>query len=390
MGTGSERGRHLGPEARRYPDPVHAAPPLDAAAPPPLPRAFLAASLVLAVALVALTVHFQASALLAGAEAAAAKGRDPARLLAKAHDVQRAAPLAVLALAPLLTAIAGAFHPGLVAALRYASSGGLALIGAALAAWPVLVLGLPAQLTARGFDPYALAIVAAGGAAATLAGAGLWRYGLGGSALLLWLALWIPFDLRWYRRGLFPEASGFDPATQWGYEATALVVTALGLLAFGVAGRVDVGARPPERRDLLPAALLALLFGAVALPLGLWTEFLRWTPPRHGLLGFLGASAAIALTIALPEELFFRGILDRGLKEQSGRPLASLALSSLAFGLMHWNNRDALEGRLEYLVLATLAGVIYGLAYRATGALWAPVLVHALVDVVWATFLGGG
>ena len=42
----------------------------------------------------------------------------------------------------------------------------------------------------------------------------------------------------------------------------------------------------------------------------------------------------------------------------------------------------------EY-VAATLAGVFYGLAFRRSGGLWAPVAVHTLVDLVWKVALDG-
>jgi membrane protease YdiL (CAAX protease family) len=33
--------------------------------------------------------------------------------------------------------------------------------------------------------------------------------------------------------------------------------------------------------------------------------------------------------------------------------------------------------------MATIAGIFYGRAFRRTGGLMAPALVHALVDTVW-------
>ncbi len=355
-------------------------------APPRLPTLFLAVLLVLAAGAVALLAHLEVSALLAKADAAAAKARElrAGEYLQRAQAARRATPLAILGLAPLLAAVLAAFHPRVVARLRYASLEGLALVGAALATWPVVVLQLPAQLTAKGFDPYQPAVLAAGGAAAVLAAGRLEPRRLTGLAALLAIALWIPFDLRWYRSAF----AGPDPLGL-GYATFSLIVTALGLLCFAVVGRQAVGARPPRLGDLAPAGVLLLAFGVIALPIGLGSGFLAWTPPKHGPLAFAAASVGIALTIALPEELFFRGILDHRLEESTGRYWRSLLLSSLAFGLMHWNNRDALDERLLYFFLATIAGVFYGLAYRKTRGLWAPVLVHTLVDVIWSTFLKG-
>jgi uncharacterized protein len=99
----------------------------------------------------------------------------------------------------------------------------------------------------------------------------------------------------------------------------------------------------------------------------------------------VGGLAVLLFTVALPEELYFRAILDAGLRRRLG-PVASLLLSSVLFGLMHWNNRSRLEDQLEYLLLATIAGLFYGLTFRKAG-LWAAVLCHALVDVVWKAVL---
>jgi len=94
------------------------------------------------------------------------------------------------------------------------------------------------------------------------------------------------------------------------------------------------------------------------------------------------------LTVALPEELFFRGILLRGLEKQFSRKWIPLVISSLAFGLMHWNNASTLSTQITYISLAALAGVGYGWTYRKSGNnLLAAILVHTLVDWTWRIFL---
>ena len=85
----------------------------------------------------------------------------------------------------------------------------------------------------------------------------------------------------------------------------------------------------------------------------------------------------------------WRGILDAGLQKHLRQRWMSLAVSSFLFGLMHWNNARCLEERLLYVLLATISGAFYGLAFRSSRGLAAPILLHTVLDLVWQAFLGG-
>jgi membrane protease YdiL (CAAX protease family) len=88
--------------------------------------------------------------------------------------------------------------------------------------------------------------------------------------------------------------------------------------------------------------------------------------------------------IALPEELVFRLVLQTLMVgwavarwgERSGG-LAGWLAASLLFGLVH------LPRGLAFTGLACVAGLGYGWAYRTTGRLTAPVLLHAGLDLVY-------
>ena len=85
--------------------------------------------------------------------------------------------------------------------------------------------------------------------------------------------------------------------------------------------------------------------------------------------------------IALPEELFFRGIIQNLLETRLGRT-AALVLASILFGLAHFNKGADFNWR--YVLLASIAGVFYGRAWRARHQLLASVITHTAVDVVWS------
>lgn len=278
-----------------------------------------------------------------------------------------------IALAPVFAAVIALFNPEVTAALRALGHKRVALVAAGLAVWTLCV-------PATKFDPYWVVLTALWAAMPILC----LRVDpeprrLTPLVMLVWLVWWLPLDLRWY-------------GTLWtgpaGYDACALMVTALAAVAFGALCRPGAGPelRPPTLRDLGGGVGVLLVFGLLAIPIGMGVGFLEphW-PKETGRDAFLRAFG-LAFTVALPEELYFRGVLDEGLRPHFKKGWSSLAVSSVAFGLMHWNNRSKLDQQLEYLLLASIAGVFYGLAYRRYG-LWAAVICHTLVDLLWKAFL---
>src|SRR5262249_15331055 len=110
---------------------------------------------------------------------------------------------------------------------------------------------------------------------------------------------------------------------------------------------------------------------------------LKFIAPHRGLPHISEGFAALLLTfflIAIPEELFFRGLLQNMLEPRIG-PAKSLALSSLIFGLSHFNKPGPFNWR--YVLLATIAGVFYGRAWRDRRRILASATTHTLVDVLW-------
>jgi membrane protease YdiL (CAAX protease family) len=147
----------------------------------------------------------------------------------------------------------------------------------------------------------------------------------------------------------------------------------------------------PKFKDLLIAFIALVLIMALVIPPGLATGFLSFAIPESFdfpklTVHFIG----LFLTVALPEELFFRGILLKGLEKMFSKKWIPLIISSLAFGLMHWNNANTLSMQITYVSLASIAGIGYGWAYRKSGNnLLAAILAHTLVDWVWKLFLAG-
>ena len=68
-----------------------------------------------------------------------------------------------------------------------------------------------------------------------------------------------------------------------------------------------------------------------------------------------------------------------------GRTTA-LALTAVLFGLAHWNKRTA-SFNWQYVLMAALAGIFYGRAWRAKRRVGASAIAHATVDTLWSLWL---
>ncbi|MBU8891139.1 MAG: CPBP family intramembrane metalloprotease [Bacteroidales bacterium] len=80
----------------------------------------------------------------------------------------------------------------------------------------------------------------------------------------------------------------------------------------------------------------------------------------------------IILSLALVEEIFFRGILYRIIKEKWGMNWA-LILSGLLFGLVHLANDNM---TFQSLISVIAGGLLLGILYSYRERMWLPVSVH--------------
>jgi uncharacterized protein len=128
-----------------------------------------------------------------------------------------------------------------------------------------------------------------------------------------------------------------------------------------------------------------VFYTPIALALGLALGFLHLHPGWPGVASMVGAWAFTFLFIAVPEELFFRGWLQNLLERRVGRRQA-LLLTAALFGLAHFNKR-ALFFNWRYVLLAALAGIFYGRAWRRERRVGASAITHASVDTIWSLWL---
>jgi membrane protease YdiL (CAAX protease family) len=137
----------------------------------------------------------------------------------------------------------------------------------------------------------------------------------------------------------------------------------------------------PRFRDLAIGLRECGFFAPIAIGLGIW---LRFITPHGGMPSASSASAALLITfffVAIPEELFFRGLLQNLLEPRIGYG-ASLLMTSVIFGLSHFNKPHSFNWR--YVMLATIAGIFYGRAWHDRHRLLTSATTHTLVDVIWS------
>ncbi len=169
---------------------------------------------------------------------------------------------------------------------------------------------------------------------------------------LMWIRLGIAalLILREWDPGLF----GFWPRrTEWkvGLVCYALVLIPLCALALGIH---EVHIEPLRNvwwRDVIIAA--GTFFGA------LWV-------------------------VALGEELFFRGVIERALLPFRPSPTLAILVSALLFGSAHLWFHHFPDWRTASV--AALLGIACGIAYAQTGSVRAPMVTHAFVVTTWRVF----
>jgi uncharacterized protein len=197
---------------------------------------------------------------------------------------------------------------------------------------------------------------------------GNWR-----DALIL-LTLGLAVDLRW-----------FDSAWPAGLRGLGnLLLLDAGLYGFlGIRSLSGTGFDFHFRWSDWKIGLRELAFFApVVIAAGLALGFIH----PHVNIPTLGKAilswVGIFVFIAVLEELFFRAWVQNFLERRLGRN-AALVIASIFFGLSHFNKRSA-HFNWRYVLLATIAGIFYGRAWREHRRVPASAITHTCVDWLWS------
>lgn len=197
---------------------------------------------------------------------------------------------------------------------------------------------------------------------------GNWR-----DALIL-LAFGLAVDLRW-----------FDSAWPSGLQALGkILLVDTGLYGFLAIRRLSATGFDFHLHwsDWKTGLRELVFFVPVVLALGLALGFIH---PHAYLPSWSNAAlrwGGIFLFVAVPEELFFRAWVQNFLERRMG-PRAALVIASVLFGLSHFNKRSAYFN-WRYVLLASIAGIFYGRAWRERRRIPASAITHTCVDWLWS------
>ena len=215
--------------------------------------------------------------------------------------------------------------------------------------------------------PVAIALLLHQAALKDLQQRGNWR-----DALIV-LALGLAVDLRW-----------FDSAWPAGMRGLGnLLLVDAGLYGFlGIRRLSGTGFDFHFRWSDWKTGLRELVFFApLVITIGWAIGFIhphKNVPPLgRTLISWVG----IFVFVAVLEELFFRAWVQNLLERRVGRQ-GALLIASVLFGLSHFNKRSA-HFNWRYVLLATIAGIFYGRAWREQRRVPASAITHTFVDWLW-------
>ena len=191
------------------------------------------------------------------------------------------------------------------------------------------------------------------------------------------LVLGVAVDLRWFEPAWPAHLSIFSK----------LILLDSGLYGFLVIRQLtNVGFDLRiQRQDVFIGFRELLWIAPIVIPIGLLLGFLHFRAHIPEARATLVAVLVTFFLIAVPEEIFFRGWIQNLLERRLGSTVA-LCITAVIFGLSHFNKR-ATHFNWRYVLLATIAGLFYGRAWRSQNRIAASAITHTCVDAVWALWL---
>ena len=144
----------------------------------------------------------------------------------------------------------------------------------------------------------------------------------------------------------------------------------------------------PSAREWKIGAIFFVLMLPVVAALAWWIGYGKFHPPEAN---WIRTPVIVVLTffgglwvLALGEEFFFRGLLQQWMSGWLRNQWAGLIATSLLFGSVHLWYRSFPNWR--FAVLAAVAGVFYGLAFRQASSIRASMVTHALTITMVRVF----
>lgn len=134
---------------------------------------------------------------------------------------------------------------------------------------------------------------------------------------------------------------------------------------------------------MMLALITALVIGTILLVPG---EFILHGDTWQGIFRALVVAGAIGLWTGTIEELFLRGAILSIIGNQWNW-FGAVIVTAILFGLLHTGAGTTDLHTTMYVILTTLAGVLFGLVTVLTGNVWNAVAMHATWNAVFSGYL---
>lgn len=195
--------------------------------------------------------------------------------------------------------------------------------------------------------------------------------------------------------GLNPDIAPLAPTLGFGYltiPGTDIAPVTIFL------NRILASLVIPQGHDWLIMGVILLIYGAIALPLGFLSGFLRWSFTPTGKKQQIAIALQAAIFPAISEELVFRVLSLPHPIEVINWYTWTLWAAFIIFLFIIYHPINAKTFFPQgfptffhpvFLGLAGLLGICCTVAYAFTGCLWIIALIHWLIVTVWLLALGG-
>jgi membrane protease YdiL (CAAX protease family) len=191
------------------------------------------------------------------------------------------------------------------------------------------------------------------------------------------LILWLPLEFAAGASLIPRHAQGFLHSVAYGIAILLALVLFIGFRSLpGLKFNVSHRARDywlPIAAFVITAPVLALIGVAIG-----------FIPPPHAPVQSAGrmtsAIAIIFVGTALPEEILFRSLIQNLLMLRFGASTRTLLIAAFIFGCAHLDNGPQPLPNWRYMILATIAGIAYGIVFRRASTVLSSATLHMLVD----------
>jgi membrane protease YdiL (CAAX protease family) len=191
------------------------------------------------------------------------------------------------------------------------------------------------------------------------------------------LLLWLPLEFA-AGASLIPRpAQGFLHTVAYGIAILLALILFLGFRSLpGLKFNL-----PRRTRDYwLPIAAFLITAPVLALA-GVIVAFIPHPhAPTQSAARMLSALPIIFAGTALPEEILFRSLIQNLLMLRFGATTRTLLIAAFIFGCAHLDNGPQPLPNWRYMILATIAGVAYGVVFRKASTVLSNATLHMLVD----------